>query len=892
LGLRCDVPVFAPEDPCPWECPYLAEDAMYICHFRCVTAEDCGTLDPLAIVADDKQMTCRRCNVPGCFECDPLKKDFCVKCGSGYFINGDGKCISPGAYVMLAIQILILIVFLGLVAWYLELRSRKPTNHVGLRQGLSFRYRTRIHMPADTPDGEGVNDVPIDEETVKDLQLHPLTTNMMRQPVAGAGTCLHFNFGVFTFSWAFMICYIYGCFACFVSTDLLILGMTPAKTPQELCAVIHWGRKTQIDLIRSEIFFVIFCYIFSFWAVIKFGIYQHREFHRLDDEVDMKDYMAICSGLPKISGASNAEAKIQEFLEEQTGQSIVGVSICWNYKDKAKEVKALLEKDWKQLEEEITPEMPDPEEELEEAEKEISAVRKLFMKVDAIFGFRSPKVFDDVEEEEMAPENIKELLDEMESSDVAFVVFNTEGERDAAVEKVKEADGLEYEEDYTLRLSVKNCLPQSARFSGLCHGTDKANQKKHLSTGAGTVSIALVLWAGCFYTPYAYYMSSFSYSQGDAPSFFSSMLFTILVVAGNQVMYFLADDISFKADFPWEDDREVAYNIIYYVACVLNLIADMVVTVILAYKIMVGNGVHTADDRLLSELPSFREVFESYPIQKAFGTLLFSYCFPACFLIPFVLEGLFTIALPYHVAKLLVLSHEEVRHREAEKSMVHFLPFNMGRYSDIALNMTLCCVSLFTPGGFTIPIFLSFPLCHLGIYCYDHYRVLRCTPNFCYADDIVDFFGQLQLTVPIGLIASCCVFRASQSWFQDIKDHWLYLSMIGAFLGHVVIHALLICFFVPRFAPEPHQPAKETYEELAKTTPATWFSVNPVHCLRSKYIYQHDPPLVYFKFGKEHLQKANPDIGAHYERCQFVEMDPEKIEQAKKQALEAEDDAP
>ena len=35
-----------------------------------------------------------------------------------------------------------------------------------------------------------------------------------------------------------------------------------------------------------------------------------------------------------------------------------------------------------------------------------------------------------------------------------------------------------------------------------------------------------------------------------------------------------------------------------------------------------GIGAHTADDRLLSSLDSFQDIFESYPIQKIFGELL------------------------------------------------------------------------------------------------------------------------------------------------------------------------------------------------------------------------------------------------------------------------------
>jgi hypothetical protein len=154
-----------------------------------------------------------------------------------------------------------------------------------------------------------------------------------------------------------------------------------------------------------------------------------------------------------------------------------------------------------------------------------------------------------------------------------------------------------------------------------------------------------------FYLPYAIYSASFSYAHGEEPPFFAKYFFSLLVVCGNQAMYFLADVISQKADFMFEDDREVAYNLIYVAACVTNLLADIIITMYLAYNQMVALGVHTADNRLIESLGSLEEIFQSYPVQKAYGEMLWLYCFPSCFLLPFMLEGFGTITLPYYVTK-------------------------------------------------------------------------------------------------------------------------------------------------------------------------------------------------------------------------------------------------
>lgn len=43
--------------------------------------------------------------------------------------------------------------------------------------------------------------------------------------------------------------------------------------------------------------------------------------------------------------------------------------------------------------------------------------------------------------------------------------------------------------------------------------------------------------------------------------------------------------------------------------------------------------------------------------------------------------------------------------------------------------------------------------------------------------------------------------------------------------------------------------------------PATHFSTNPVHCLRSKFILEDKPPQAIYAVGKEHTMVANPKIG-------------------------------
>merc|ERR1740130_2294143 len=63
---------------------------------------------------------------------------------------------------------------------------------------------------------------------------------------------------------------------------------------------------------------------------------------------------------------------------------------------------------------------------------------------------------------------------------------------------------------------------------------------------------------------------------------------------------------------------------------------------------------------------------------------------------------------------------------------------------------------------------------------------------------------------------------------------------------------------------------KATFRNTAKRISISWFNSNPVQCLRSQHIYEHDPPLIYCWAGKEHLLEMNDSIGAFYEE-QFLD---------------------
>merc|ERR1712060_147141 len=129
------------------------------------------------------------------------------------------------------------------------------------------------------------------------------------------------------------------------------------------------------------------------------------------------------------------------------------------------------------------------------------------------------------------------------------------------------------------------------------------------------------------------------------------------------------------------------------------------------------------------------------------------------------------------------------------------------------------------------------------IYAYDHWRVLRGVPRFCFSHVTPDRMANRLLIVPCGLLAACLTFKAHSIFehtderHDDTKGLMMHTAM--AFAGHAVVHWIFLEYLVPRLSQDTHVKATETYGTVAARAPWTWFSANPVHCLRSSYIYGH-----------------------------------------------------
>lgn len=852
--IQCNESLYAPSGVCPLDCPFWAEEmgTGKVCHFRCVTANLCGSrgLDPKARIADSEAFFCRPCVVAGCTECANGATDSCSRCDMGFRLTTDGQCEATAKWIFYAVFGTIFVVLMVIVVWYVELLWRPVVNADGVEEGLRFRSLRKLHTGPEEG-GEGHSG----------RQVWPLSTNLHATDVGGPGLVLHFDFMLAIILWGCGLASLWIVFAYSVNPELLVLGLFPAKTPQEFCAVTLRGHEEQRQLMWAKVLFVAVAYVGTVGATLLYAGYHLKRFEEIDgEECSMRDFAALCTGLPTISGAELVEDEIREALAKATGQEVVGVSVCWDYSSHLQDVEEALEQDSRELQREREgPPLDVPPLDQGHLGPFVCNLRKLDRLLH--FGLETPNT---EEKAEALEPSAHQLLESIASTDTLFAVFTSEAARDAAIEAANKAGGASFR-DCKLQLAAMACEPDTVCWEA-GPSVSASRFVLRILGAIGAIMVALVVWALGFYVPYAYYSASFN-KNGEEPGFLTGFAFSMLVVAGNQIMYFLCGDVAERVGFRFSDHRESLYIALYTLACFLNLCADLIVEAWLGYSTMVNSGVHTADGRLLGEVTKYEEIFESYPMQKILGGRLFAYCWPSCYFLPFFFEPVFGIFFPYHLCRLLTRSRQEVRGREAEKALDFFAPMDLSRYADILLNVMLATMILFFPPGDMLKLFLAFIASHLFIYFYDHYRVLRCVARFDFASDVVDQYAQGIMAFPCGIMASVIVFKANCliPGLWCIEGWTLMFACVGAFVGSILVHWALLFRFVPIFVRGGHDVSTMTYAEVASETPLTWFSANPVHCLRSKHLHRHSPPVDFFHAGREHLMRASPKHGQHYE---------------------------
>jgi len=789
--------------------------------------------------------------------------DKCARCSSGYALHhDDGQCYFEHWTAIIALAIVCAVLLTVVIVWVVDLCCRESINGEAVTRAEAWRSRSKILMPLAEADPRHVYDI---------------NTNLCNNPIAGPGMLLHFRFQRFFIIWPFCVALVWVALAC-LHNELFILGTRKFGTPRHNCILVAWGYETQQRLMWTKVLFLAIVYVCSFVAFLLFSVSQLRTHQRLDAQhKTMKNFAVELTGLPELPGfKADIEKDLKQAVQNAFPQlNVVGVAVAWNYSEDQENIEYACSKDLidKEIElgDEDEPSNQDPT-------ANMGAVHTwMYNQEKSILGPNEKPLG---QNEDQA---IKTLLEKMVSSDSAFVVFKTSGDKESALAAGTRVNfdatkyGTRFKVEELQMVDITN-EPANVNWHNFGDTSDIAMLRKFLK-GFFTVYVpALLVWFFGFYVPYAYSLYYFNYDNGAELPGYYSFIFTIVVCGGNATMYVVCDVCCDICGFRYKDTKQVTYMLMYLCACMINVFLDMIVTYYTAMKIMVGQDFRTYHGKRLADIDAFTEQFETYAMQRSLGENVYRYAWPSTFFLCFVLEPFVTILIPYLIGRAVIRTHSEIQGACAEAYLAAF-EFDLGRYADILLNVFLGILIFFFPGGYIWTLFFFMAFSHSFIYCFDHWRVINVIPCVKIVSPMVDWWAQVTMCFCCAVILSCLVFKANCESYTNycMQEVPLLSACTIAGAAHFVVHLLLLIYLVPKLGLESKDlqgdDDKRTYETVAQTEARTWFSSNPVHCLRSKYIHKHQPYCRYAHWGKEHLLEVNEDIGCYFHSEKAFEED-------------------
>lgn len=310
---------------------------------------------------------------------------------------------------------------------------------------------------------------------------------------------------------------------------------------------------------------MIIVYIFSFVGSIIFGIQQLRFYQQLDEQNDtMKDYAVIISDLPSLAGTEPVEQELKECLETSTSQTVVGVSICWAYREQKDTIHVEMMKSLHKQQGQRVTHFQQPVEEMGPFRRRLFEIEKM--------------ILSEGEEQEVSEAELKELVQSIRSSSMAFAVFDTEQARDEAVQLL--SNGLIFR-DHTVRVKAATLEPHGVHWNNI-DGTGFNGKLWRLAKGFVYIVLCLFLWMLIFYTPYAWAILKFNYEGGRQPGVIYTLIFSVIVCVGNLLMAEICGRVADAIGFEFKDTRENCYMVLYLTAIALNVGLDLWTTYFMA----------------------------------------------------------------------------------------------------------------------------------------------------------------------------------------------------------------------------------------------------------------------------------------------------------------------
>lgn len=732
-------------------------------------------------------------------------------------------------------------------------------------------------------------------------QPFPMSVDLCTEETAGGIIlCLHMHFQKYMIFLPLVLGLSYVTLAIIFDTDLLRFGLRSYKDKYELCGIIQWGNLKAQELQYITLFYCVFAYLFTFLSSAVLAMTHEITYRAAEARTtSMKQFALRIGGLPPISGQEYLEVELQNFIEERTQVHAAAVSVCWDYgrSPNLETVNMAHEQDLEGLEQFSNPIWQRPLQRPVDAGQEWRAVDQgapkqcvsLFTLMD-LFWRRYVWGAVDWDAKPLDVVELRRRLDGLSSSPYAYVVYNRQEERDRAIFVFNKSGDISFRKNSRLYCEPADCEPQQVLWHNYGVPGTRPNQNLAAVKGIGAAVIAVAIWSFVVYSPMTYYLSAESYASGGSPSMFNRAYWmqATIIWLSNLTLIWITEYQSHTIGYDSEHKRIIFRNTLYTISSfVLNLLV-IVSSCFYAYDRMKTLGVHTADGRHMKELHSWKEIVESYPMQKSMGAALFFYSFPMTILIPVLLQIVFATILTDWINELLTLARPELRGRKAELAMGFSWKMDFCRYADCIKHMMLAATVSFVASGWTHIIFLALAFCQTITYYYDKWRILRHTAEFNFTCQSVDRNAMLILGFPGSIFLSCVIFRTAQIYADDMTTGALLGFMFAGFVAHLIMHCLVVLVAVPRsVAQSKYTNYHENYPEIAARKPANFFTCNKVHCLRTNHLFYQDPPCFHYEPGHSNLMWKNPTHGTYFETTHLAYPRARVQEQRKKAEAQA-----
>lgn len=669
--------------------------------------------------------------------------------------------------------------------------------------------------------------------------------------VAGNAVLLHFRFQFAILLWVCVALSGWLLLAHYAGTDLLSEGAHDAPNAIAMCVHVQRNKALVQDIKRPKLVYLVTLYIITTLGVLSFALCQRHSHDEMDAaSATMQDYVLCLKGFPqRAANDPHLEQEIEEFLREACSCGPIFVSVCWDFADHVDRVYQMVESE--------TGGHDNRRRSVQTGSFQSATSARCPCLSEPLRAIA--RSLANAEQSVNHEHDVLALLETIKSTDTVFAIFPSESDRDVASKMFSSSDMVCFKREggsYPIVVDWSMHRNESAPVDIIWKGFSFTSKTRALRTVAWSFKILLgiMFWAVLFYAPYAYYLSTTLGELGRPPKFIDETMFTVLVVCGNQLMYFLCNTAARSIGFRYADREQAAYIAFYCVAMLVNMMFDLTMiffTSLLAFDAM---GVRVDDGSFLSQVGTGIEVLHSsYLMQAALGQKLFVYNVMGCFVLPFLAEPIATAILPYHLSVRFVGSHR-VGQLAADQMLTPPI-IDLSRYADILLNMILVIIAFFFVSGYVLQSLLGILVGHLIIYTWDHYRILRVAQECQFSSYEPEQFAQTIAGIPCAFLASCVTFHAMDKPVGSV------LTIV--FLLHCCLHYIVLVKVIPSLR-RPKKPTAKQYREIAAVVPANYLNTNPIHCLRSRYVRHHTPCVVPFVGGKEHLQLRNPSIGLYY----------------------------